>query len=98
MFDIVGVKLLIPRLKIIGLPIDLVWLIKVWLKEQNLYVSVGEFTTTIMITWFRVIHSGLDLGANSLCQFHRAPFLTYLVQKRTNKHDIGEAVSFCEMK
>ena len=42
-FDIVNVNLLIKRLKIIGLPSDVIDLIKVWLNNRSYYVSVdGE--------------------------------------------------------
>ena len=39
-FDIVDVNLLIKRLKIIGLPSDVIDLIKVWLNNRLYYVSV----------------------------------------------------------
>ena len=39
-FDVVNIKLLIKRLKIIGLPNDLIELIKVWLEERSFYVSL----------------------------------------------------------
>ena len=41
------VKLLLKRLKIIGLPIDLVNLIGIWLTVQYLYVKVGVLYSTI---------------------------------------------------
>ena len=39
-FDVVNTKLLIKRLKIIGLPNDVVELIEIWLKNRMFYVSV----------------------------------------------------------
>ena len=39
-FDVVNIELLIKRLKIIGLPIDVVELIRIWLKDRMYYVSI----------------------------------------------------------
>ena len=39
-FDMVNTTLLIKRLKIIGLPTDVVDLIKIWLDDRSFYVSV----------------------------------------------------------
>ena len=39
-FDIVNVNLLLKRLKIIGLPDDVIELIKVWLKGRSFYVNI----------------------------------------------------------
>ena len=39
-FDLVNVKLLLKRLKIIGLPNDVVEMIKIWLEERMFYVNV----------------------------------------------------------
>jgi hypothetical protein len=41
-FDMVNTSLLIKRLKIIGLPTDVVDLIKIWLDDRSFYVSVDE--------------------------------------------------------
>ena len=42
-FDVVNTKLLLKRLKIIGLPSDVIGMIKIWPEERSLYVSVdGE--------------------------------------------------------
>ena len=42
-FDLVNVRLLIRRLRILGLPMDLVKLIEVWLTERKFYVELdGE--------------------------------------------------------
>ena len=40
-FDIVNISLLIKRLKIIGLPSDLIRLIRVWLENRSYYVSIN---------------------------------------------------------
>ena len=40
-FDIVNVGLLIKRLRVIGLPDDIVNLVRIWLKERLFYVSVN---------------------------------------------------------
>ncbi len=42
-FDVVDIDLLLKRLEIVGLPEDLISLIKVWLKNRSYYVSIdGE--------------------------------------------------------
>ena len=40
-FDVVNVNLLLKRSKIVGLPDDIVGLIKIWLKNWSFYVSVN---------------------------------------------------------
>ena len=40
-FDIVNVGLLVERLRVVGLPPDIVELIRIWLKERFFYVSVN---------------------------------------------------------
>ena len=40
-FDVVNVGLLIRRLKIIGLPEDVVALVEIWLKDRSYYINVG---------------------------------------------------------
>ena len=46
-FDLVDVKLLIKRLKIIGLPDDVINLIKEWLSNRSYYVDIDGDTSTI---------------------------------------------------
>ena len=46
-FDVVNVKLLIKRMRIIGLPNDLIDLIKVWLEERSFYVSIDGLNSYI---------------------------------------------------
>lgn len=42
-FDVVNIELLIKRLKLIGIPKDVVELIKIWLKNRLFYVDIdGE--------------------------------------------------------
>ena len=41
--DVVNTSLLLKRLKIIGLPADVIGLIEIWLEERSFYVSItGE--------------------------------------------------------
>ena len=40
-FDVVNIELLLKRLKIVGLPIDVIKLVKIWLKNRYFYVSVN---------------------------------------------------------
>ena len=47
-FDLVNVRLLIRRLRILGLPMDLVKLIEVWLTERKFYVELdGEVSNVL---------------------------------------------------
>ena len=58
-FDIVDVGLLIKRLKILGLPDDLVGLIEIWLRERYFYVCVGDYTSTLLTTWHGIIQGSI---------------------------------------
>ena len=40
-FDVVNVRLLLKRLKIIGLPSDVITLVRIWLEQRMFYVEVG---------------------------------------------------------
>ena len=54
-FDIVDVRLLLKRLKIIGLPSDVVRLIEIWLSKRYFYVCVNSSESGIKVTWFRIV-------------------------------------------
>ena len=41
-FDIVNTELLVKRLKIMGLPMDLINLIREWLSNRSFYAEVGD--------------------------------------------------------
>ena len=58
-FDIVDVELLIKRLKILGLPRDVVDLIKIWLNERYFYVSVGGHDSTLETSWYGIIQGSI---------------------------------------
>ena len=47
-FDLVNTKLLIKRLKIIGLPSDIVRLIELWLSHRSFYVSINGTNSMVM--------------------------------------------------
>ena len=47
-FDLVNTKLLIKRLKILGLPMDVVDLVKIWLEDRSFYVSVDGKNSKLM--------------------------------------------------
>ena len=47
-FDLVNVKLLIKRLRILGLPMDLVKIIEVWLTERKFYVELDGQVSHIL--------------------------------------------------
>ena len=46
-FDVVNIDLLLERLRLIGLPADLVALIQVWLKDRFFYVEIGDLTSIL---------------------------------------------------
>ena len=46
-FDVVNVDLLINRLSVIGLPADLVGLIKIWLSKRMFYVQVDGLNSKL---------------------------------------------------
>jgi hypothetical protein len=46
-FDVVNIDLLIKRLKIVGFPVDVVELIKVWLEKRFYYVSIAGNNSTL---------------------------------------------------
>ena len=49
-FDVVNVELLIKRLKIIGLPVDLIDLVSKWLTVRYFYVTIEGVSSYIRIT------------------------------------------------
>ena len=57
-FDVVNIDLLIERLRIIGLPSDVVELIKCWLKNRSFYVEVNGLNSM-----FYDINSGTIQGS-----------------------------------
>ena len=50
-FDLVNIDLLIRRLMIMGLPCDLVSLIREWLTNRKFYVQLGDFILQFSITY-----------------------------------------------
>jgi hypothetical protein len=57
-FDVVNINLLLKRLRIIGLPNDLIELISVWLKDRSYYVSLDGINSVL-----RYIHLGTVQGS-----------------------------------
>jgi hypothetical protein len=41
-FDMVNVKLLVKRLQFVGLPDDVINLLKIWLNERKHYMTINE--------------------------------------------------------
>ena len=58
-FDVVDVELLIKRLVILGLPDDMVQLIRVWLKERFFYVCVNGSESTVKVTWYGIVQGSV---------------------------------------
>ena len=46
-FDMVNTELLIRRLRIMGMPLDLINLIREWLVGRSFYVQVGDDCSTM---------------------------------------------------
>ena len=57
-FDVVNIDLLIDRLRIIGLPRDVIGLIRCWLKNRSFYVETNGITSI-----FYEINSGTIQGS-----------------------------------
>ena len=57
-FDVVNINLLIDRLRIVGLPEDIVGLIKLWLENRKFYVEVNGLNSM-----FYDINSGTIQGS-----------------------------------
>ena len=47
------------RLKILGLPNDVIQLIKCWLKERFFYVCVGGSESSIKVTWYGIVQGSI---------------------------------------
>ena len=47
-FDLVNTNLLIKRLKIIGLPLDVIRLIKLWLSKRSFYVEINGVSSLVV--------------------------------------------------
>ena len=57
-FDVVNIELLLTRLRILGLPADVVALIEIWLKNRLFYVQVSDLNSN-----FIEINSGTIQGS-----------------------------------
>ena len=58
-FDVVNIKLLLKRLKILGLPSDVVDLIKIWLNNRLFYLDIKSETS-----WIKSSDSGTIQGSH----------------------------------
>ena len=47
-FDVVHIELLLTRLRILGLPADVVALIEIWLKNRLFYVQVSDLNSNFI--------------------------------------------------
>jgi hypothetical protein len=57
-FDVVNINNLLKRLRIVGLPNDLIELISVWLNDRSYYVSLGR---TNLVLWSFLLGTVLGL-------------------------------------
>ena len=46
-FDVVNIDLLLQRLRIVGLPVDVVALIEIWLRDRFFYVEIGDLNSVL---------------------------------------------------
>ena len=46
-FDVVNLDLLMERLRVVGLPGDVLGLIEVWLRDRYFYVEIGDLNLTL---------------------------------------------------
>ena len=58
-FDVVNVPLLITRMKIMGLPDDIIGLVEIWLKDRCFYVEIDGVTSRLMVTWYGIIQGSI---------------------------------------
>ena len=58
-FDVVNIGLLIRRLKIIGLPEDVVALVEIWLKDRSYYVNVGGEVSMVRLLLCGVVQGSI---------------------------------------
>ena len=58
-FDIVNIGLLLKRLRVIGLPEDIISLVRIWLKERLFYVKVNGEESYIKTTWNGIIQGSI---------------------------------------
>jgi hypothetical protein len=84
----VDVQLLLKRLRITGLPVDVVSLIEIWLRERYFYVSVNGMNSTIVTSWYGIIQGSI-LGP-ILCMIFISPLFD--LEKITNFADIKYAI------
>jgi hypothetical protein len=54
-FDVVNVKLLLKRLKIIRLPKDIIELVEVWLSTKYFYVNINDNNSNLNISETEII-------------------------------------------
>ena len=76
-FDIVNVELLLKRLNVIGLPPDVLTLIKVWLSKHYLYVTVGNSNSKIFVSLSGTVQGSI-LGSILYANFV-SPLFIYVI-------------------
>ena len=58
-FDLVNTELLVKRLRIMGMPKDIIQLIREWLKSRSYYVQVGEDCSALFDSDVGTIHESV---------------------------------------
>ena len=93
-FDVVNIELLLKRLKVLGLPEDIICLIEIWLKERLFYVNVSDLNSN-----FFQINSGTIQGSilgPILFAIFVAPL--YEITKLSNFADDNFAITYHKYK
>ena len=75
-FDVVNVKLLLKRMRIAGLPNDVVKLVEIWLMDRKYYVSARGIHSFIRISDLGTVQGSILGPFCMLCMFPH--FLTWL--------------------
>ena len=93
-FDLVNVKLLLKRMKILGIPKDLIELLEVWLRERFFYVEANGTNSTIIENDIGTIQGSI-LGPILYAIFIRP---VYKIEKMTTFADDNYVVSLNKNK
>ena len=60
-FDIVDIELLFKPLTILGLPSDMIKLVRHWLNERYFYICVGSSASMVKVTWYGIVQGSKSL-------------------------------------
>ena len=81
-FDVVNIDVLMVRLKLVGLPGDVIALIEVWLRNRLFYVDIAD-----QVSFLHEINTGTIQGSilgPILYAIYVAPLVDSVCNKRSN--------------